>query len=231
MQSGRELRLDETRSEMKYETAVAYANEITDLLRPFCTRIEIAGGVRRHKESPHDIEIVCIPRIENKVINESLTGGKTTVDDNRLDDCIKGAVDSGIFQHGEIHSQKIHLWILIRMITESTVESFTKESFQMNFKRIRSRIQSRTNFVYIRGLQFTRGVGKTAILVHVWKEIKQNPRLFTAFIKCLDIAPTNKPTGFCSAVLRHLHEQGYIWQAFGKLCLLTPMRTSLRLCT
>lgn len=46
---------------MRYEQAKQYAEEIQELLKPYCKRIEIAGGVRRKKEEPHDIEIVCNP--------------------------------------------------------------------------------------------------------------------------------------------------------------------------
>lgn len=94
---------------------------------------------------------------------------------------------------------------------------FYEGIFPEELEKIRNRVNSRTNLVYIRGLQHTRGVGKTAILVHIWKELRQNPKIFSAFIKCLDSPPTNKPAGFCSAVVKHLHEQGYIWQAFWKM--------------
>ena len=46
---------------MYYEDAKHIADGLVELLAPSCARIEIAGGVRRKKESPHDIEIVCIP--------------------------------------------------------------------------------------------------------------------------------------------------------------------------
>ena len=47
---------------MKLETARQYATEIVDILRPYCDRIEIAGGIRREKPEPHDIEIVVKPK-------------------------------------------------------------------------------------------------------------------------------------------------------------------------
>lgn len=33
-------------------------------LQPHCEIINIAGGVRRKKPEPHDIEIICIPKVE-----------------------------------------------------------------------------------------------------------------------------------------------------------------------
>ncbi len=41
--------------------ALRIANELVDELRPACTRIEIAGSIRRGKAEPRDIEIVAVP--------------------------------------------------------------------------------------------------------------------------------------------------------------------------
>lgn len=48
---------------MQYQEALGIANKYLEILRPFCSRIIIAGGIRRKKAEPHDIEIVCIPKI------------------------------------------------------------------------------------------------------------------------------------------------------------------------
>jgi DNA polymerase/3'-5' exonuclease PolX len=47
------------------ETARLHAAELADLLRPYCKRIEVAGGVRREKPEPHDMELVVTPRVES----------------------------------------------------------------------------------------------------------------------------------------------------------------------
>jgi DNA polymerase/3'-5' exonuclease PolX len=50
---------------MNYETGIKLANEIMDDLKIYCTRMEIAGSLRRKKQDGiHDIEIVCVPRVE-----------------------------------------------------------------------------------------------------------------------------------------------------------------------
>jgi DNA polymerase/3'-5' exonuclease PolX len=50
---------------LRLETAQAYAAELIDFMRPYCERIEVAGGIRRGKLEPHDIEIVAKPKFED----------------------------------------------------------------------------------------------------------------------------------------------------------------------
>lgn len=44
--------------------AQTIAQELIDLLKPFCNRIEVAGSVRRKKPIVKDIELVIIPKQE-----------------------------------------------------------------------------------------------------------------------------------------------------------------------
>ena len=46
---------------MDYNLALPLAEKMIDLLAPACKRIEIAGGIRRQKPDPHDIELVAVP--------------------------------------------------------------------------------------------------------------------------------------------------------------------------
>jgi DNA polymerase/3'-5' exonuclease PolX len=49
---------------MTYAEAKRLADQLLAELSPVCERIEIAGGVRREKPEPHDIELVAIPKME-----------------------------------------------------------------------------------------------------------------------------------------------------------------------
>jgi DNA polymerase/3'-5' exonuclease PolX len=63
---------------MRLETAKIIARDIVRKLEPFCTRIHIAGSVRREKEEVKDIEVICTPLKVQK-------GGKTLFDDDPVE--------------------------------------------------------------------------------------------------------------------------------------------------
>ena len=46
---------------LPYERARAYAEKIVDELGQYCSRIVVAGSIRRKRPICHDIDIVCIP--------------------------------------------------------------------------------------------------------------------------------------------------------------------------
>ena len=81
---------------MKLETAQSYAGEIIELLRPYCERIEIAGGVRRGKLEPHDIEIVTKP-----LFKDATEGFFQPVIYNALDSRMEGFFHDGDFERGD----------------------------------------------------------------------------------------------------------------------------------
>lgn len=49
---------------MKRDIALNIAHQIVALLEPFCDRVEIAGSLRRKNFNIGDIDIVCIPKVE-----------------------------------------------------------------------------------------------------------------------------------------------------------------------
>jgi DNA polymerase/3'-5' exonuclease PolX len=52
------------------EEAQAAALAICDLIIPVCARVSIAGSLRRGKPDVGDIEIVCIPLVENDLFGD-----------------------------------------------------------------------------------------------------------------------------------------------------------------
>lgn len=54
---------------MDYKTASTIAVQICTTLTPHCIpdRVRIAGSIRRKKAEVKDIEVVCLPRYEQKL--------------------------------------------------------------------------------------------------------------------------------------------------------------------
>lgn len=81
---------------MNYETAYRIARDLADELSPACKKIEIAGGLRRKKQDPHDIELVAIPTIDPKWD----MFGHEVGERNLLDEALADLVERGELRHG-----------------------------------------------------------------------------------------------------------------------------------
>ena len=54
---------------MELQQAQNISQQIIKKLEPFCSRIEVAGSIRRKKQFPRDIDIVLIPGNQGKLLN------------------------------------------------------------------------------------------------------------------------------------------------------------------
>ena len=69
-----------------YAEAKRRADELLAKLLPACERIEIAGGVRRHKAECHDIELVAIPKMEPMLDIFGQEAGQHNLLNERIED-------------------------------------------------------------------------------------------------------------------------------------------------
>ena len=92
---------------MNYNHALQLAKEVVDHLTPSCERIEIAGGIRRGKENPHDIEIVARPHFQGEAPLDLM--GEPIYNDylprNELHDVVVHGIKVGFFQPGDLVTQ------------------------------------------------------------------------------------------------------------------------------
>ena len=49
--------------------AAAVADEVLAELTSFCTRLEVAGSIRRRRETVKDVEVVCVPRVRPSALD------------------------------------------------------------------------------------------------------------------------------------------------------------------
>jgi DNA polymerase/3'-5' exonuclease PolX len=53
---------------MELQQAQNISHEIIEKLKPYCSRIQVAGSIRRKKPFVHDIDVVCIPSNQGKFL-------------------------------------------------------------------------------------------------------------------------------------------------------------------
>lgn len=88
--------------------ALSRANELIDALRPACEQIEIAGSIRRQKESVGDVEIVMVPKTRCKAVQLNMFGDyairpaeRVSLLDARLDELVAAQEVLKDRPHGE----------------------------------------------------------------------------------------------------------------------------------
>jgi DNA polymerase/3'-5' exonuclease PolX len=87
-----------------YYKAKKIADRAVELLKPYCEQIHIAGSIRRMRPEVKDIEIVCIPKKEDR--STDLFGGTEKIISNDFsgallqitDQVIKGKIDGRYMQ-------------------------------------------------------------------------------------------------------------------------------------
>ncbi len=99
----------------KKEVALNRAQVLLELLRPHCAQIEIAGSLRRGKETVGDAEIVAVPRYEERTIPGQLDlfGGGTAASIERvsvLDKRLEEMIAAGDLYRDRPHSAHKGLW-------------------------------------------------------------------------------------------------------------------------
>jgi DNA polymerase/3'-5' exonuclease PolX len=96
---------------MKLDFAEDLANKLKERLAPDCVRIEVAGSVRRKKPEPHDIELVVIPRFEERPGNLFEAARVNLVEACLYEMCIAGvlAYDSNVKRNGPKYKRLLHL--------------------------------------------------------------------------------------------------------------------------
>jgi len=68
------------KTQLDHLPALAIAEAWKTLLCTACDRIEIAGSIRREKETVGDIEIVCIPKYQRDMFQNPLIDTETALD-------------------------------------------------------------------------------------------------------------------------------------------------------
>jgi hypothetical protein len=91
---------------------------------------------------------------------------------------------------------------------------FTEEILSEEVSELRDKIDKRTAMVYVTGLKFDKGTGKSALIVHQWRKLSTIPNTTSVLVRC---NPKDKPADLALAIATKWHEQNYLWEATRRL--------------
>ena len=78
--------------------------------------------------------------------------------------------------------------------------------------KIRKRkTQQGINVIYLAGIQFDRGIGKSALMINHLRRLRAIPGATSAYVRCCE---KEKPKDAVRKVIEQWHNCGYLWEAF-----------------
>ena len=102
---------------MELERAEKIANEIIERLTPFCSRIQVAGSIRRKSPNPRDIDLVLIPSDLEALRNELMKMGQVKMSGKKISRVMIGNTQIDIYVADE------ETWATLLLIRTGSVES------------------------------------------------------------------------------------------------------------
>jgi DNA polymerase/3'-5' exonuclease PolX len=132
---------------MQYAEAKSIADELIDVLKPHCLKIEIAGSVRRKKPQVKDIEICLVPKSINKVFNVL---GKFLLEQNKNFKYIKNGSRYKQFRYRDcqvdLFTAKPDNWGIIFLVRTGSAAFSTK--ILSTWKKVTGGGYSRDGYLY-----------------------------------------------------------------------------------
>lgn len=92
---------------------------------------------------------------------------------------------------------------------------FQEQIFEREISQLEMKTKRRINMIYLSGIQFDKGVGKSALLIHHWRKCKLKPNSTSLYLRCDD---NDKPKDICKKIIGAWHAEEVLWDMFQK-CL------------
>jgi hypothetical protein len=91
---------------------------------------------------------------------------------------------------------------------------FREDILQEEVGSLREKIERKTSMIYVAGLKFDKGIGKSALIVHEWRRLASLSGSTSVLVRC---SPKDKPRDLALSIALQWHEQNYLWKAAQKL--------------
>ena len=93
---------------------------------------------------------------------------------------------------------------------------FNEKIFEEEIELLRKKIDLKTNMIYVAGLKFDKGIGKSALITHECRRLTALGNTSSVYLRC---KPKDDPEDFCRAIVIEYHRLGHLWLAFRKILL------------
>jgi len=88
---------------------------------------------------------------------------------------------------------------------------FLEDIFRKEVESLRRKTELGINVVYLSGIKYDKGIGKSALLIHHWRECRELKRSTSLYIRCHE---RDNARDTCRKVIEHWHREGYLWDTF-----------------
>ena len=93
---------------------------------------------------------------------------------------------------------------------------FQASLFRDEIENLDLKTQRKINMTYLSGIQFVKGVGKSALLIHHWRKCRELPESSSIYLRCDE---KDKPKDLCINIIDAWHRDGTLWQVFKTILL------------
>ena len=90
---------------------------------------------------------------------------------------------------------------------------FYEPIFKKEIENLVKKTNQGTNVVYLAGIQFDRGIGKSALMINHMRHLKCSTDCTSVYVRCNE---KEKPKDAVRKVIEQWHYCGYLWEAFKK---------------
>ncbi|SRR6266702_782147 len=95
-------------------------------------------------------------------------------------------------------------------------EIFCEQIVGEEMQAVTEKMRRRVNVIYVAGLEFDKGVGKSALVAHSWRSFSKEGVVTAPYVRCKS---KNRPGDLSDLLVREWTKQGILWNTFGQLLL------------
>lgn len=88
---------------------------------------------------------------------------------------------------------------------------FNDGVFRKEIESLRKKTEQGVNVIYLAGIEFDRGIGKSALMINHMRILKSYSDCTCAYVRCSE---KEKPRDAIRRVIEQWHFNGYLWEAF-----------------